>query len=233
MSIEADVWLINSTLYIGHDASSLSPARTLSSLYIEPLLSILQAQNPSTAFTPTGTKNGVFDTAPGQTLYLFVDLKTAGATTWPAVVTALEPLRAGGWLAGIGSGGEVIPGPITVIGTGSTPLDLVKGVQPRDYFYDAPLANLDRQKDITAAVSPIASTDFAVVVPGFLGTSFNSSQLDVVRNQITVAHSRGIKVRYWDLPGWPVSTRNAVWRTLMSEGVDLLNVDNLLDAAEF
>jgi len=39
-----------------------------------------------------GTKNGVFDTSSGQTLYLFVDVKTEGNETFEAVVKALEPL---------------------------------------------------------------------------------------------------------------------------------------------
>ena len=37
--------------------------------------------------------SGVYDTSSGQTLYLFVDLKTDGPTTWPFVLKALQPLR--------------------------------------------------------------------------------------------------------------------------------------------
>jgi len=92
ISTEADVWLYNSTLYIGHEVSALTPNRTFSSLYIQPILSVLQAQNPSSKFVSGKTTNGVFDTSSGQTLYLFVDVKTDGETTWPAVVEALEPL---------------------------------------------------------------------------------------------------------------------------------------------
>lgn len=60
---------------------------------------------------------GVFDRDGSQTLYLFVDVKTAGATTWPAVVEALEPLRSHGWLTSV-SGTTITHGPITVVGTG-------------------------------------------------------------------------------------------------------------------
>jgi len=42
-----------------------------------------------------------------------------------------------------------------------------------------------------------------------------------------MAHERGVKVRYWDLPAWPIGTRNEVWRQLVSEGVDLINADDL------
>ncbi|KAG8763733.1 COPII subunit [Ceratobasidium sp. 423] len=65
ISVEADVWLWNDELYVGHDPSSLSPKRTFSSLYVSPLLSILKQQNPATSFPYTNnTRNGVFDTAP-------------------------------------------------------------------------------------------------------------------------------------------------------------------------
>jgi len=50
ISIEADVWFFNNTLYVGHEPSSLSPNRTLDSLYIQPILDILNRQNPRSAF---------------------------------------------------------------------------------------------------------------------------------------------------------------------------------------
>jgi hypothetical protein len=232
ISIEADVWLVNGTLYIGHETGALTTARTFDSLYIQPLLSILKSQNPTTAFN-SGSKNGVFDTASSQTLYLFVDVKTDGPTTFPAVVKALGPLRDGGWLTTL-SNGTVTQGAITVVGTGNTPLDQVQGVSPRDYFYDGPLPDLNGAfSNITSQVSPIASTDFAVQFGTISGTGFNSSQLALLRQQIATAHGKGIKVRYWDQPAWPISTRNGIWRTLQSEGADFINADDVISAAGF
>jgi len=93
ISVEADVWLYNDTLYVGHETAALSDARTFESLYINPILDVLARQNPTGSSFVTGkTSNGVFDTASGQTLYLFVDLKTEGSSTWPVVLKALEPL---------------------------------------------------------------------------------------------------------------------------------------------
>jgi hypothetical protein len=43
-----------------------------------------------------------------------------------------------------------------------------------------------------------------------LGTSLNETQLERLREQVKTAHGRGIKVRYWDQPGWPVGTRDAI-----------------------
>lgn len=133
VSVEADVWLYNGTLHVGHEESALTNQRTFDSLYVQPILSVLRQQNPNSTFVDDlPTKNGVYDTAGGQTLYLFVDLKTDGATTFPAVIKALQPLRDAGYLTTF-DGTSVTSGPVTVIGTGNTPLDQVQGVSPRDY----------------------------------------------------------------------------------------------------
>jgi hypothetical protein len=237
-SIEADVWLYNGTLHIGHEESALTNARTFDSLYIQPILSVLRAQNPISPFLTNGpTKNGVYDTSSGQTLYLFVDVKTNGEETFPYVIKALQPLRAAGYLTTF-NGTGVTPGPVTVVGTGNTPLDQVQGVgnvtHPRDYFYDAPIPTLGTTfSNITADVSPIASTDFAVQFGSVRNETFNATQLALLESQVATAHAKGIAVRYWDQPGWPVSTRNAIWRTLWNAGVDLLNVDDLEGIANF
>lgn len=125
-------------------------------------------------------------------------------------------------------------GPVTVIGTGNTPLNQVQILTHRDYFYDAPIPFLNSTfSNITNLVSPIVSTDFVPQFGTINGTSFNSTQLALLRSQIAVATGKGIGVRYWDQPAWPVSTRNAVWRTLYEEGVVLINADDILAAAGF
>jgi len=42
-----------------------------------------------------------------------------------------------------------------------------------------------------------------------------------------------IGARYWDQPGFPVATRNAIWRILYNAGVALIIVDDLQAAAGF
>lgn len=126
-------------------------------------------------------------------------------------------------------------GAVTHIGTGNTPLNQIQGVPaPRDYFYDAPLPYLGTTfSNITSDVSLIASTDFAAVFGDVRNQTFNATQQQILESQIATAHGKGIGVRYWDQPGWPIGTRNAIWRTLWDAGVDLLNVDDLEGAANF
>ena len=165
-------------------------------------------------------------------------MKTDGPETWPRVVEALQPLRDAGYLTRVENNETYIHGPVTVIGTGNTALDMVAPVANRDYFFDAPLAKLDspQMKDVTRLISPISSTNFAATVGNIAEDDeelLDDEQLEALRTQIATAKERNIGVRYWGTPGWPVRTRNLVWRILLKEGVALLNADDLIAPGEF
>ena len=162
-----------------------------------------------------------------------MDLKTNGTKTWPFVLRALEPLRSKGYLSHV-KDDQFVKGPVTVIGTGNAPLADIKAKQDRDAFYDGPLNNLDSD-DIDALISPIASVSFKKLFgPVKDGEKFlNSTNIDELRKHIKAAHGKDILARYWDLPKYPIGLRNQIWQIMMDEGVDLLNVDDLADAAGF
>ncbi|KAL8999353.1 MAG: hypothetical protein Q9169_001779 [Polycauliona sp. 2 TL-2023] len=146
ISVEADVWLFGEELYVGHSLASLTPNRTLASLYVDPLVQILEKQNPTTRFHPDGniSRHGVFDTDPEQSLTLLIDFKTSGSAIFPYVLSSLEPLRSRGFLT-YRNGTQTINRPITVIGTGNTPFNLVNSERTNphhDIFFDAPLASM-------------------------------------------------------------------------------------------
>jgi hypothetical protein len=201
----------------------------------------IKRQNPTTQFVSSSeTKNGVFDTTSDQTLYLWVDVKTDGPSTWAAVLSALAPLKDAGYLTTT-DGKTVISGAVTVIGTGNTPMsyfvpqDPATSSNPRFTFYDAQLSTLNSSAgvNITSVITPIASTQFSAQFGHVVTEELNSTQLALLRSQIGYAKSKGIGSRYWDHPGWPIGTRNALFRTLLEEGVALLNVDDLEGAADF
>ena len=268
IGVEADVWFIDQNdhqdLYVGHTTSSLTPERTLRSMYVDPLVKILDRQNPITGFHESvdQPRNGVFDTDPGQTLILLVDFKTDGALTWPRVVEGLQPLRERGYLTYF-NGEEVVNGPVTVVGTGNAPFDLVSANSSyRDIFFDAPLDFLaedsitkDRKRQavqdgnnlgqgLSGTPSDITPDAFNYTNSFYASTSFKDTigfprpfhltaqQMDSIRAQIRGAHRRGLKVRYWGLPSWPRGLRNHIWRVLVHEGVDILNVDDLRSATK-
>lgn len=146
IGVEADIWLFDEDLFVGHSVASLTRNRTLDSLYINPLLDILSKQNPRMTILPEDTSqpHGVFDTDPEQTLVLLIDFKTSGSALWPHVQSALQPLREKNYLTR-SNGTHITRGPITVVGTGNTPFDLVNSEQTNphhDVFFDAPLSEM-------------------------------------------------------------------------------------------
>lgn len=157
--------------------------------------------------------------------------RTIWHSALPVILGALKPLRDAGYLTTYYSNGTLVPSAVTVIGTGNSPLDLVKVLDPRDYFFDGPLTNLTG--DFKPTLSPIASTDYEVAV-GWNGIgTIPDDKLTKLKQFISNAHALGIEARFWDTPGWPVSARNNVWKVLLENGADWLNVDDVKAASEF
>lgn len=151
-SVEVDVWLVDGELYVGHRRLTLTSKRTLRNLYIDPLLRLLQMQNPSSPFYSDANYpsdqnegfplNGVFDTHPSQTLVLLIDFKSYGPDVWWELQSQLSPLREQGYLTYF-NGTDIVERPVTVVGTGEAPFEwLTANKTYREVFFDAPLAAL-------------------------------------------------------------------------------------------
>ncbi|KAI9736177.1 MAG: Altered inheritance of mitochondria protein 6 [Cirrosporium novae-zelandiae] len=309
VGVEADVWFFDDgELYVGHNTFSLTPHRTLASLYLNPILDLLKKQNPDTRFIKSsdGNLNGVYDVDPSQSLNLLIDFKTSGDITWPAVRNALEPLRSPVNYLTHFNGSHVVKGPVTIVVTGNAPFDvLTANKNYRDMFFDAPLDEMwmDRESlvdgywpswedtapgevlvegegsaeediDDPSLLSSIrnfvggsssgnlkrtrgqdlgqghtgtpsnpnvfdpsnsyyASADFRKAVGHLWRLRLSPRQMGLIRGQVRGAHARGLKVRYWGTPGWPVSLRDHVLEVLVKEGVDIVNVDDLKAAKSF
>lgn len=139
--VEADVWLLGDELYVGHSRASLTARRTFRTLYVEPLLRILDRQNPNTTFHPMldVPRAGVFDTNSEQNLVLLIDFKTDGHELWRFVTEQLQPLRSRQYLTYF-DGKQIVRGPLTVVVTGNAPFDkVIESFDYRDMFFDAPL----------------------------------------------------------------------------------------------
>lgn len=158
-------------------------------------------------------------------------MKTDSADTLPVVLEQLEPLRSRGWLTHF-NGTDVVPGLVTVVGTGNTPFDALKTNKPLDVFYDAPLDHLFADNlptdsaDYTSSNSYYASVQFSTLGDLYLGM-MTPDMVRTIRGQVAEAKKRGLVARYWDTPSWPIGVRNHVWDVLEREGVGMLNVDDL------
>ena len=164
-SVEADVWLFDDELYVGHNLAALTKNRTFRSLYVNPLVELIDHMNSQTDFINT-TGHGIFDVDPSQTLVLLVDFKTDGHELFPVVEQQLEALRAKDYLT-YWDGEKVKSRAVTVVGTGNTPFDLVvRNTTYRDIFFDAPLDKMweasrdqtslqhNREEDIDLSKAP-------------------------------------------------------------------------------
>jgi len=228
VSVEADVWLVNGQLLIGHTDKHLSQDRTLNSLYLDPLLALFDEKN-----TNTTSRRGMFDTAPNLPLTLYIDIKSDGNDAFPVISAALAPLRAKGYLTTTSNTSSNSPPTyslLTVIGTGNTPLSAVQSLSSRDIFFDAPLSDIGNEA-YTPALSPVASGDFKELV----GTSWlvGSKGRKRVSGLVEEAHQKGIMTRFWSTPALPIWARNQVWAMLLDEGTDFLNADDLASATAF
>ncbi|KAF2678517.1 hypothetical protein K458DRAFT_316751 [Lentithecium fluviatile CBS 122367] len=143
--VEADVWLFDDDLFVGHSTNALTRDRTFASMYVEPLMRILDRQNaidPDFATSEEAAKNGVYEVDPTQTLVLLVDFKNDGHAIFPFVSAQVAPFREKGYLSYF-DGNSTIPGPITVVATGNAPFDyVIENATYRDIFFDAPLDRL-------------------------------------------------------------------------------------------
>lgn len=256
-SVEADVWLFDGELYVGHSTSSLTPNRTFQSLYIEPLVQIIDKQNPSADFVNDAqTRNGVFDEDPDQTLVLLVDFKTNGEELLPVVESQISALRDRDYLSYF-DGSNFISRAVTLVATGNAPFNLIKENDTyRDIFFDAPLHLLTSPPisdsssahgegqgtngidlslggaQFTSQNSYYASTDFFSSIGFPWRGDLSPAQLTKLREQIKAAKDRGLKSRYWDTPNWPIGLRNHIWSVLVREGAAVLNVDDVRSASK-
>jgi len=91
-SVEADVWLVDDELHVGHRRLALTAHLTLQNLYIDPLLSLLELQNThSPVYSDEDypldpnekySLNGIFDTDPTRPFVLLIDFKSYGPALW-------------------------------------------------------------------------------------------------------------------------------------------------------
>jgi hypothetical protein len=231
-SVEADIWLTPSdSLLVSHSWLTTTRHRTLRSLYLDPLTSMLSARNVTPAST-SRKETGLFDADPNTSIILLIDFKSDGHSTWPALLSQLQPLRDRDWLT-YHNGTALHRGALTVVGTGNAPFDLVQqNATNRFVFFDAPLLEVaDEQYDTTNSYYASVQMKSAVGRLWFGGLS--AEQEDRLEQQIRVAEQKGLKSRYWGEPGWPISLRDRVWRKLMELGVGMLNVDDLVSATRW
>ncbi|KAK4055524.1 hypothetical protein OIV83_000070 [Microbotryomycetes sp. JL201] len=223
-----DLWLDDGELLVGHNQDSLSPERTLSSMYIDPLVSLLsQPSPPSSSFTfaphhrrrssaAIGSVQAKYLTRP---LLLLVNLKTDPVTTLPFLLHYLTPLLDHSLLTKYcPNSAQTEQGLVTVACTDGTDVlkDQVANLTPRYVFLSALLDEEDTNwnKDVCTFVT--ADLDQVLCRPMDTETKGLSREEEAtVISLVARVHEKGAKLRIGGLEG-----NEALSQQLTQLGVD-------------
>ena len=207
--VEADIFLQDGRLLVGHDLKELTPERTLEALYLRPLADRV-AQNDGQVYPD------------GSGLTLLIDIKADG----PAVYEVLDALlsRYAAMLTSC-ENGTVLPRAVTAVISGDCPRDLVEKDPTRYAGIDGRLGDLDSA--LPAALLPLISDRWGAHFQWQgLGPMPDAERKELERI-VAEAHDKGRRVRFWATPDVAGPRRRALWQVLWDCGVDLINTDDL------
>ncbi|GGK83585.1 phosphatidylinositol-specific phospholipase C/glycerophosphodiester phosphodiesterase family protein [Streptomyces flaveus] len=216
-SLEADIFLVGDQLLVAHDAVELDPARTLESLYLDPLARRVKANHGSVY---RGYR---------KPIQLLIDLKTEGSSTYLELDRHLRRYK---HLFTTYAYGRVFPGPVTAVISGDRAARIPMEAQTvRRAFYDGRLADLG--SPAPASFIPLISDNWTLNFTWRGIGPFPEAERQKLRGIISAAHSRRQKVRFWATPDLAGPARDALWGELLAADVDYLNTDDLAGLEKF
>ncbi|ONI81230.1 hypothetical protein ALI144C_22120 [Actinosynnema sp. ALI-1.44] len=218
-SVEADIYLVDGQLLVGHDPGDLTPERTLQSLYLDPLYKRVLANGGS-----------VYRGKP-VAFQLLIDIKTNGVAAYTELDKVMRryPLLFTQYINGF-----VLRGPVTAVISGDRPRELMASQRYRQAFYDGRIANPnDLGPGSDARMTPLVSDNWTSLFTWNGTGEFPSAERDRLRHIVSVAHKAGQRVRFWATPDTPGAAREAIWTELRKAGVDHINTDDLAGLQAF
>jgi glycerophosphoryl diester phosphodiesterase len=206
-SVEADVFLVNDELLLGHHWIELNSARTLRSCYLEPLQARIRHLG-----------GRVYEDQPERfSLILLVDIKTNADKTYRVLNDQLSEFKT--MLTWV-QDGQVHPGPVTVVVSGNRPVQTMHQQEIRYASLDGRPSDLDRSTP--AHLIPLISASWNDLFDWRGAGPIPEDELQKLRSIVRRAHAQDRKVRFWATP-----ENTCMWDLLTSEDVDLINTDQL------
>ncbi len=209
-SVEADIFLADGKLLVGHTQADLRPDRTLAKLYLDPLRQRVLAN-----------RGKVYPNGPP--FYLLIDVKTEAKSTYTALHDVLASYAD---LFTTVDHGEVEPKAITVVISGNIARDAITAQAKRYAAIDGRPPDLD--SDVPAHLIPWISDNWALHFRWRGDGPMPEAERAKLRDFVAKAHKHGRMVRFWATP-----ERVNVWEELRAAGVDLLNTDKLDEMQKF
>jgi hypothetical protein len=209
-SVEADVFLVDGKLLVGHTRFDLKPTRTLESLYLDPLRERVRA-------------NGGRLYKDGPPAWLLVDVKTDANPTYAALNEVLA--RYADILTTI-DGSKVEPKAITVVVSGNMAKEAMAKQTRRYAGYDGRAGDVN--SDVPAHLMPWVSDNWTKLFQWHGDGKMSGEERATLRDFVATAHKHGRLVRFWATPEKP-----AFWAELRAADVDLINTDQLAELRKF
>jgi hypothetical protein len=204
-SIEADIFLVDGQLLVGHDRKDLRPNRTLKTMYLEPLAKRVAA-NKGSVYGP--------GTAP---LILLIDIKEDGEKVYAALKPLLENYKE--MFTYYKEPDGVTTRAVTAILSGDRPVATVTKEKERMVFIDGRPEDLEPNAT-DAELIPLISTDWTETFKWRGQGRMPLAEEAKLRLIVSRAHAQKQKLRFWASP-----ENAAVWNMLYRTGVDLIGTD--------
>lgn len=210
-SVEADIFLVDGELRVGHSRLELRKERTLEALYLKPLAERV------------GKGKHVYPKTPEQRFILLIDIKGDGETLYPVLDRLLEKYQ---HLFVSYIDGKVRPGPVMAILSGDRPRALVEADATRYCSIDGrpPDLGTKASPDLVPLISDNWSKHFKWRGRG----EFPAAERAKLMTFVQRAHQERRILRFWAVPDRPEA-----WKVLHDEGVDLINTDKLEELSKF
>lgn len=216
-SVEADIFLVDGELLVAHEPETLDPARTLRSLYLDPLRERVRANG------------GAVYRGHHRPVQLLIDIKTDGAA---AYLELHRQLRAHRSMLSTYSHGAVRYGAVTPVISGDRAARVpMEAQRVRHAFYDGRLEDLGGPA--RASFIPLISSNWTTSFTWQGVGEFPAAQRAELHRVVRTAHRRGQRVRFWATPDLAGPARDAVWTELLDAGVDHVNTDDLAGLERF
>lgn len=210
-SIEVDVFLLMSELYVGHNWLQLRKNKTIEKLYLDHLWQKYN-ENSGSIY-----KNNI-------PLYLLVDFKTSSNKTYLALLTKLEKYKP--MLTRVVSG-SLIQGAVTIIISGDKPdVDEFKKETERITFLDGRFSDIGM--NISNDIMPLISMSWLDHFQWDGIGKLPKNQRAVLDKIIKAVHLEDKHLRFWATP----DNKNS-WITLEQAGVDLINTDKISEFSNY
>jgi hypothetical protein len=210
ISVEADVYLIDGKLLVAHDRKDVKPDRTLESLYLDPLRERVKA-------------NGGWVYKNRSTIHLLVDVKTAAEETYAALDKVLAKYAD---ILTVVKDGKYEQKAVSVVLSGNRAKETVTKQAVRYVGIDGRPEDLD--SDVPSHLIPWISASWISQFKWFGDGPMPADQKAKLKSFVEKAHAKGRMVRFWATP-----EKEAFWKELLDNRVDLINTDKLPELRAF